>query len=308
MRAGGQSRPDDRVLRRFLLGELAEPDRERVEQQFFEDADCFERVLQIEEDLLAAYDRNTLGQEDRASFERQYFATAEGRQRIALGRAALAPSPQSDAPAGSRVAAGKARWWLVAGPQRLRLALGAAALVVMAVGLWAWSNNRLLHQQLADSAAQYARLRQVEQDLRREIADGGERTARLTEEIARARSAGAAAGRGPVVSLMLSPGLPRGSTAAALTIRRDTSLVVLQLEPETGETYDAFRAVLTVDGREVWQQEFAAPNPSSSGQPVAVTLPAARLQPGEHLLTLHGRTRGDMREIALYYFLVVRQP
>ena len=308
MRAVGHPRPDDRALRRFLLGQLEESDRARVEQQFFEDADCFECLLQIEEELVAAYDGNTLAQDDRASFERQYFASAEGRQRIALGRA-LEHSRRSQTPALSRVPTGKERVRFLATPQRLRVAVGAAVLAVMAVGLWAWNDNRLIRQQLADSAAQTARLRQVEQGLRREISATRDRAAQLTDQIARERSAGAAATRGPVVALTLSPGLPRGSAAAALTIRRGTSLAVLQLEPETGDTYETFRAVVTADGREVWQQEFAAPKPASPGQPVAVTLPAARLQPGEHLLTVFGRMAGgDMREIALYYFLVVRQP
>src|SRR5262245_49087792 len=77
----------DALLREFLLGKLADEDRERIEDLFLTDAQFKERVLALEQDLIDDYLEDCLSQEEKERFLARYAQTDEQRRQLRITRA-----------------------------------------------------------------------------------------------------------------------------------------------------------------------------------------------------------------------------
>lgn len=112
---------------RYLLGRLADPDRERLEARMFEDRAVWTAIRDAEDDLIERYVAGELSAADRADFEGHFAVSASRRERIEFARGlprALASVP------------GMARAAKPAPPWTMRPWLGvAAAFLVAAVWL-----------------------------------------------------------------------------------------------------------------------------------------------------------------------------
>src|SRR5918911_866564 len=75
---------DEKRVRRYLLGDLAEGERQAVERQMMIDGDFFEQVTLLEEELIDAYVRGTLPPFEREKFEQYFLSTPEGIQDVKL--------------------------------------------------------------------------------------------------------------------------------------------------------------------------------------------------------------------------------
>jgi len=315
--------PDDATFRAFLLGLVDDRERTKVEEQLFADAGVHERLLEIEEELTEAYVQRQLSADERDRFELQYLSTPEGRQRIAITSAGLsALGTLLPAHSNRRVRRSPPRaWlaWLQAGSGGWRLATSAAAVAVAAIVL-VWNQDRFWRNRLAETTDQLARLQQVKQDLRRQADEARGRVDRLAQELARHRSARvlpepsslAAGSLAPIVSLSLTPGLSRGAIdeAARLSLPRNASVVVLRLAVDNVRPGQPLRVILRdAADAEAWRQDLTTPHPWSTTEMLALSIPAARLDFGEYLLTLQGRRgQGGFENIATYAFVVARQP
>jgi len=78
---------DQLVIRRYLLGDLPEPDAERFEQEYFVSDDRFGEMLDAEDDLIEAFLLRKLNPGERRLFEGRFLATPRGRQKVALAAA-----------------------------------------------------------------------------------------------------------------------------------------------------------------------------------------------------------------------------
>lgn len=100
----------DSLILRFILGELADEERERVESQVFSSDLAFARVLMEEDSLCADYARDVMDGATRARFEQRLPVAPHLQERLAFHRAlarvaaaSLAAPPASRAaPAGER--------------------------------------------------------------------------------------------------------------------------------------------------------------------------------------------------------------
>jgi len=117
--------PDDGLIRRYLLGRLAEGEREQLEEKMMADNEFFNAVLLAEDEMVEEYVQRELPESDRASFEASFLSTPEGRQQVAYAKALsryVSPTPV---------------WWrrpnLV---PYVRWAAAAIAVLVVAVGVW----------------------------------------------------------------------------------------------------------------------------------------------------------------------------
>lgn len=141
----------EELFTRYLLGELTEEERGRVEEEYFTDDDAFERFLAAKDELLDAHARGELDGCRRERFERHFLSTRARRRSAAGARefvefataAAAAPTPPEgvESPRGGRSRRGS---FLVAWRARLRpLQVGLAAALVLAVlgGTWAVIRN-----------------------------------------------------------------------------------------------------------------------------------------------------------------------
>jgi hypothetical protein len=77
----------DASLREFLLGKLAEEDRERIEDLFLTDSQMRERLLVLEQDLIDDYLEDNLSPGDKERFLSRYAQSDEQRRKLRINRA-----------------------------------------------------------------------------------------------------------------------------------------------------------------------------------------------------------------------------
>lgn len=70
-----------------MLGQLAEDERDQLEEKMMADNEFYDSVLLAEDDLIEEYVESDLPEGDRAEFEAAYLSTPEGRRRISYANA-----------------------------------------------------------------------------------------------------------------------------------------------------------------------------------------------------------------------------
>lgn len=93
----------DALVREFLLGKLADAERERIENLFLTDPQTRETILSLEEELIEEYLEGNLNEADNERFLARYAQTDEQRRKLRISKSikdwALAhvKAPQTDA-------------------------------------------------------------------------------------------------------------------------------------------------------------------------------------------------------------------
>src|SRR6059058_3499977 len=141
---------DDKLARQYLLGELSEQDGAKVEEEYFEDDEAFEKLSAVEDELIDAYTLGQLSSAERQRFEQRLLLSPAQRERVNFSRTLLrtASGPQqieSNIPPLKRTAS----WWT--SPfnflQTLNpvVSLSAAAILILAIlaGWWLIQRNNL---------------------------------------------------------------------------------------------------------------------------------------------------------------------
>lgn len=80
----GEADDEERMLRRYLLGELGEAERERVEERFITDRDFGERVLVAEDALVEDYLDGSLPEAESELFAAHFLSTPEQRRKVRI--------------------------------------------------------------------------------------------------------------------------------------------------------------------------------------------------------------------------------
>ena len=263
---------DHAALRRYLLHRSTEAERDAIEQEYFADEAALDAAEAEEDGLIEDYLTERLSADDRAQFERVYSSTPDRRVRVHVARALnAAPSSRLRPPIANR------RW--------LYGSLAAAAVVVLAVGVW-FSQRNALETATTNPAGS---------------------TSPITSspppqpEISAAQNPGP-----PVVALTISPIAVRGTDEAATLIAPPgTQLVSLTVEGvEQSAATTVIRGVVrTVDGREAWQGN-AMSTTAASGE-ARFEIPADRVPPDDYIVRVYG-VAGDQERELQRYFLRVR--
>jgi hypothetical protein len=92
-------------IRLYLLGQLSDAAGEELEQNILTNAELFEELMIVEDELIDEYLANELGQNERANFERHFLATPERHEELrfaqALNRHVTAASQRKSVPRNS---------------------------------------------------------------------------------------------------------------------------------------------------------------------------------------------------------------
>jgi hypothetical protein len=67
----------DELLRRYLLDEMSDEEREQIEEKFLEDDSLFEEIAALEDELYFDYQQERLSQPERLAFEKKFLATPQ---------------------------------------------------------------------------------------------------------------------------------------------------------------------------------------------------------------------------------------
>lgn len=73
----------------YLLGDLSDEEKRKLDEQLFVNDDYFERLLVTEEELIDDYLRGQLSERERQLFERTFLNSTHLRQRVNLARSLL---------------------------------------------------------------------------------------------------------------------------------------------------------------------------------------------------------------------------
>jgi hypothetical protein len=326
-----QSAEEVILIRRYLLGEIAEQDREQIEVRLLTDPQYFNQLVKGEEELTDQYVRCGLSRHEREMFENHFMNTPERREDVAFAMA-LNRYVSSKA-IGTPVAGGPRAWtaFLTDLSPRWRTArnaaLACAALLLMVTVAWLLMKTARLQRQIAEVGAERAESRRLEQelkqrldeqrsrgeDLARQLEISRSRLAQIDREIASlSKAAGELRTEAGVVSLALFPGLGRDAADTAQTRTAILSSGARRLRLELGTDHPGFtryRAeVLTAEGDLVWSRDALRERSTGIGKAVVITLPVALLTRKAYLVMLSGAAAGDKYErTGTYYFDIIRK-
>lgn len=326
---------DEKLAIRFLLGDLSEESRLKLEERFFKDDRFYEQLLAIQEELADDYVRDKLSASARAQFEKCFLRSPRRRERVEFaaaffqalsGHERRAPAPPSNA-----------SWWesLLAfvRPQSARMALGAAAaaLVLVVGAAWLFVENRRLSGGIQQARAEKdsliqrtganeAEAERKRQELESQIvalrAQGGEMETKIQEKQRElealqrsARSTQAQPSASQVATFILTPGLTRGTDEPEkLIISAAARSIQLQLDLEREEDYQSFVAeIRTARGNLVWSKSGLALRRTSYGRAVFLTIPARLISNSEYEVALKGAAKGKVEAVGYYYFIALKR-
>ncbi len=265
------------LARRYLLGEAADEERERLERDYFADEAALERLEAVEEALIEDYLADVLPADQRNRFERQFLSAPRRRARVDTIRALTAAAARADRALETSPFVAKARrsvpW---------ALSLAAAAVVLFATAaVWEVAMSR-----------------------------GGRPSAPDIREGSGAPASAPARGSIQTFALSLSPAGTRSEgTTPDVIVPPGTDAVNLRLDAEPrGAPIASGRAVVrTVSGREAWSGPLTGPSERLRRESPR-RLPFQRRASGldDYVITLFAvDPRGVEREAYRYFLRVV---
>lgn len=334
---------NEQVVRKYLLGDLAEAERERIEERLLTDDDFYENLTaledEVEDELIDQYLDGELTRPQREHFEIVFLNSPERADKLRLvkdlrGRVIPGATP-TVAPA--RPAR---RSWIPAFDLFQNPLVGlscAAALLIAALSCaWLWTKSRRLETELRQAQAGAPQSPQVEPRLREELEQlrlrneeltaglrrSEEQRAGLEQDVAalkgREEPAATPPGRtsppspsslASVVLLPFTRGPSAGTAPPALALRPGVTQARLFLNIPRDvdpKSYKSFRALVRKrSGEEIWRAEAVQMQTASRPARAVITLPAERLAEGEYVAELKGLpSEGPAENIGSYYFRV----
>lgn len=321
--------PEEKLIRRYLLGELPEAERVRLEDRLFADDDFAEQLAALKLELADEYAHAELSETDRQRYEQRFLSSPQEQAHVAFaavmarGFAELRAEAAVTQPTPEQTVS----WWqscltlLQTRHLAVQFSLAAVMLALLLGGAWLFAELRQTRTQLALARQQSATSQQTQQELQDQLASQRARSEELNAQLQQAQTererlqqelvqAQAQAAPRSVLSFILPPGVVRDSVdPTRLVVPRSASAIRLQLDLEANEQYHAYRAELhTIGGNLVWSSGELSARTTPVGQAVRLTLPAGILRTGDYELALKGIvSRGEIDEVGYYYLTIVRK-
>ena len=282
---------DDELLVRYLLGELPDDERERLQDAYFTDDVLFARLLVAEDDLIDAYVRGTLTEAQRRRFEQRFGPSPAQARRLKFARllqgTARGPAAKAAAPPPRRAPA----WRAVA----------AAVLLLTLLGAGFWAARR------PKAPERVATVPTVMPPAEVSRTTPAPALPSATERAPTRRPAVAAA----IASLVLGTGTTRGSGAAAeVALAPDTRWVEVRLHlgPDVAAGHGRYEiAIQAASGTEVFRR--GGLEPAGGTAPfLELRVPADALTRRDYMVLLSAEAPDGARQyLRGYSFRVVRK-
>lgn len=181
----------EQTVERYLLGEMLESERVALEEQYFSDERLFERIVQVENELVDRYARGLLPSATRDSFEKHYLSHPKRRERAKFAEALAARIGQEQQVNSASAAQGG--WWdrlllLQRGPGLAWTSSIALLLISIVAASWFFIEAKRLRQELATTESERSMRGQRERELEQQITNEQQRAQTLSEELDRLRA------------------------------------------------------------------------------------------------------------------------
>jgi hypothetical protein len=309
----------EQIITNYLLGELSEGEQTALEEKYFNDRKLFDRVEEVENNLVDRYARGRLSPEMRERMERHYLAHPKRRERAKFAETLAAKIDQNNEIAVASPA-GAESWWsrLVASMRGPKLAWAFAIVLLLLAGgaLWFLIEGRRSHQELARTRAERETREQHERELKEQVAKEQQPSAELdqlrAEQQALPPSPTPTVSSAPsFVSLALTIGGVRGidtGSPTVLVIPAGTQQVRIQLSLREND-YQSYQAVLQpAGGKEIFSRQSLHGRTNKSGASLALIIPANKFATGDYILTLKGiTTSGEVEDVSKSLFHVEKK-
>jgi cbb3-type cytochrome oxidase subunit 3 len=304
-----QKKHDDEMIVRYLLGELAQKERDEFEEVCFADDQYFEEVLASEADLTDEYVRGDLVGRRREQYEKHLLSKIEGKDNVEFAR--ILTASQAATPVPDRRPFNS---WLDFRSRVFQVSFATLALIFLAVALWLfWSSRRTRsHQEQAVQEPAPAGVKQQDSSQTPDHSAPAGSQSSATPELSKQsnnRKTPAPIESLSIVSLLVVPGFERSTGGANdLIISPQARRVRLQLAME-GAKYRNYLAVLqSVEGKDIFARNGLKARSTSSGSAVTLELPASSFPQGDFILTLSGATsQGKIEEVHKYFLSVSKK-
>ena len=301
---------EEKLMRRYLLGELTGPDQLAFEERYFPDEDSYQLVLALEDELRYDYAQGVLSAADRKRFEQRFLTGPDGSEGVRLAKAVLDETfARASRELPSQPSAAKSKnWWssLWAMP-RLTFVPAAAAVAIIGSSYCLVELYQLRSQvgeldsqldsqrrtAIIGSAQQYQERQKLSQELEQER----RRRVEVEKEVAQRQPA-----RSPYLAFVLAPGLSRDVAGPRrLVLAPGVESVRLNLELKQGG-FDGYQVELqNLDGDLLWSE-----NSRPVGKRLQLVIPARILRAGDYMVEVKGTTAADAtKTVGDYYFTFV---
>ena len=308
----------ENLIRRYLLGEMAEADKTAFEQELLRDRGKFDRVWAVENEMVDSYVRGEMSRADRKRFEAHYLASPLHCERVATAEAFLTSIDQAP---GETVEVGEKeplvpwrRRFLLRSPRPVFGVILVMAFLLTFSLIWSYIGRVRLTGQIADiqkeAQTERAFLKQREwelasrnQELEKEIADARQRSESLKtelEQLLRRWQASAPT----VLSFLLAPAPVRGEkTLPQTTIPLSVGKSRLLMELDDND-YANYQVILqTIEGREILRRRTGKVMLGKDRAFAMLSVNAGELTRGDYILILFGQASdGRSAEIDRYFF------
>jgi hypothetical protein len=319
-------------VRRYLLGELSEDEREQVEQRLMTEDDLYQQLLLAEDDLVDEYVSDTFPKHDRDKFA-HFLQVPELRQDVkfaaALRKHALKVVPQATTEVTTKAARASLLDWFRAIFMRpaTGISLAVALLTTSLLATWLATQNSRLRRQVEQLHARQTPTPAPPQELQEELTSQRLRNEQLSAELRREQELRAEMSRTlqqpqdkqptptqtpkpsaesrAFVAFTLTPGLVRESGEwKKFSLNPGTREVRMRLDIPTADHRNYQATLKTVDGREVLHRQGLRP---AAGNFVVFVIPARLLNPDDYQILLSSlASSGESEEIGRYYFRVLK--
>jgi anti-sigma factor RsiW len=320
---------EDPLLKRFLLGEMSEGERGAVEERLFDDPEYFRQFRAAEDELTDEYLYGDLDADGRERFERYFLNTPERRESLRVSKALKQYISRNADAAVIAGTATRADAVPVLRPEKksffdflrlpaLRFSLAAAAVLIVAVGIWLLTSPRgrpdpTLQANTADTRPSPREVARAtpEQNNREQIVrptpagnangdtakDGGVRTPKPPRQT-----------HPRVYSFLILPlGQVRddgGGQQNEVNLPADAGVVKLRIPLMANPGRRRYRVTLQTDaGRNIKSWTNLKPAKGKAGRTVNVNVPASTLTQQKYRLELAAATGVT---ISTFHFKVTR--
>ncbi len=280
------------LLVRYLLGNVSEPERERLEEEYFLNDEMCEALEAVEDELIDSYVCGRLSQSQREQFDKYFLDYPTKHERVEFAKIFMDAAKREEAvTAPMRAVEQPNSWWQSVGSYLLgrrtaaRLAFAAAWLAVAMVATFLGLQTQRLRWERTEFQQQIHQLQQQEAKMEQQVPD---------------------------VFMLPASHLARGAGSSnpshGLAISATSSSVILLLDLERDE-FSHYDAILqSAEGKQIWHVERLRSQPIKNGHiAIAFYLPSQLLNRGDYNILLFGRSANDKLQIAdSYEFSVVR--
>ena len=329
-------RTDEKLMARYLLGDMKEEERVVIEERFFGDDEFYAQMTAIQEELIDDYLQGDLSGREREFFESHFLSSPKRRERVEFAAALARVLPQAETKRET------VSWWrsaqafIRAQNPAFVSAMSAAMLVILFGMIWLMLENRRMGAQLEQSRNERADISKQAQanktDFERQKKARGQEIASLqsqrddlnaklqeererVEDLKRRAANESRSSSNNFIAFALPAGLVSrnsndpGNEPHRLVIPPETDSIRLQLEMDKEENYQSYRVELRTAGSNlVWSQALLTARQMGYAKAVLLTIPARVLPLGEYEVTLRGASaNGELEVIGYYYFIAIKR-